>query len=408
LSKKIKGKKPSVKRSVKSPAKAKKEAKKEEKKIPLKKEVVKVIKAKTKTQAKTKTKAKKVTSSPASNKTKKFESSKKENYKFKNFYESETQLKNITEKSSPETIFLAFERLISVNANNHVREGVEFEDLVAEANAGLVEVISEITTGPRNKKKKKRNYNFQQACLYRIRQKIFQYCLRNANQIKTPYYIQRGCMHVGQIFKLMGNQSTAEFLLGKKGHATENEIIQFIFDENERLPLKPMKFIKAQIKKDPKSKEFSQILSGVLNHELGSRHSFVKNNLTDIGKILHIKQKLWFTADSNNMNYQRVISLILSARQTKVELTPLLYTPHYNNLEDSIISKELIGIGKKVCGELEFNIFVANKVMDKTYDEVSTDFNIKKSVVVETIKECIRRLRKDEDFKEYFNSSTNV
>lgn len=335
--------------------------------------------------------------------------SKQDDYEFKNFYESETQLKNINENSPPEVIIENFTRLIHVHANNHVREGVEIEDLIAEAKSGLVEVILEAKEDKKKKntgkkKKKEKTYNFQQACLYRIRQKIFQYCLRNANQIKTPYYIQRGCMHVGQIFKLLSNQSTAEKILGRKGPPTEHEIIDFLFDENERLPLKPMKFIKAQIKKDSNKKEFNQILSGILNHELGSRHSYIKNNLTDVGKVLHIKEKLWYTSSSNNMNYERVINLILSARQTKVELTPTTYSPQYSGMDRHVLQGEIMELGKKVCGEAEFTLFVQNKVYDKTYDEIAKLYNIKKPVVIDTIKECIKKLRKDENFIDFFNS----
>lgn len=329
--------------------------------------------------------------------------SKQDDYKFENFYASETQLKDIDENSPPELVIEAFSRLIHVHANNHVREGVEIEDLIAEAKSGLVEVIFEAKEDKR-KKKKKKTYNFHQACLYRIRQKIFQYCLRNANQIKTPYYIQRGCMHVGQIFKLLANQSTAEKVLGRKGPPTEHEIIAFLYDENERLPLKPMKFIKAQIKKDSSKKEFNQILSGILNHELGSRHSYIKNNLTDVGKVLHIKEKLWYTSSSNNMNYARVIALILSARQTKVELTPTTYAPQYTGMDRHVLQGEIMNLGRKVCGEKEFTIFIQNKVYDKTYDEIAKLYTMKKPVVVDIIKECIKRLRKDENFIDFFNS----
>lgn len=335
-----------------------------------------------------------------SNKNSKKFSHTQSDYKFRNYFESEKQLKKITHKSDPEDIVAAYSRLIWVCACNHVREGVEIEDLVAEGQAGVCEAIVDYA------KKKKRTYNFQQFCLYKIRTSIFQYCLRNANQMKTPYYIQRGCMHVGQIFKLMSNHSVAEKILGKKGPATEQEIIAFIHNDKERLPLKSMKFIKKQITKDPKTDEFKQILSGVLNHELGSRHSYVKNNLTDVGKILHIKEKLWYTASSNHMNYNRIIDLILSARRSKVEFTPSIpsiYNSYSHRLDSEILKKELIAHGKKVCGELEFNVFIQNKLYDKNYEEVSKLLNIKKSEVVEIIKQCLKILRKDELFQQMFN-----
>lgn len=321
-------------------------------------------------------------------------------YTFKHFYESETQLRHITHMSDPEEILKAYNRLIWVHAANHIREGVELEDLLSEGQRGICEAIKEFNDPTR----KKPNYNFHQACLYKIRSSIFQYCLRNASLIKTPYYIQRGCMHLGQIFKLMSSQPVAEALLNKKGPATEQDIIDFIYNEKERLPLKPLKFIKAQITKDPKYKaEFKQILNGILHHETGSRHSYVKNNLTDVGKVLHIKEKLFYSSNSNNMNYKRVIELILSARQSKIELNINTYSPQYNDLEATIGNKQLIDYGEKVCGKLEFTIFINNKVLDKSYDELAKEYSLKKLEILTIIRECTDKLRKDKVFQDIFN-----
>lgn len=322
----------------------------------------------------------------------------KDSYVFKNFYESETQLNYITHTSDPEEILKAFNRLIWVHASNHSREGVEIEDLVAEGQKGICLAIKDFN----DPTTKKRNYNFQQACLYRMREAIYQYCLRNVSQIKTPYYIQRGCMHVGQIFKLMNNQSVAEDILKRKGPASEQDIINFIYNEKERLPEKSMRFIKKQITKDPSRKEFKQILDGILTHKLGSGHSYVKSNLTDVGKVLHIKEKLHYTIVSNGMNYERVVGLVLSARQSKVELNTNIYSPKYDNVELMLQRKEMLEHGKKVCGEKEFEIFIQNKVFDKTYDELATLYRIKKIGVIEVIKECIRKLRKDKQFQDMF------
>lgn len=319
-------------------------------------------------------------------------------YKFKNYFISETQLGGISYKSDPADILEAYARLINVYASKHFREGIELDDLIAEGQRGVCEAIEDFHK-PKNRKKK---YNFHQACMYKIRSCIYQYCLRNITQLKTPYYIQRGCMHIGQIFTLMNNQMVAERLLNKRGPATEEEIIEFIYNEKERLPIKPMKFIKAQILKEKNSDEFKQILSGVMNHELGSRHSYVKNNLTDIGKVLHIKQKLYYAASSNNMNYKRVIDLIFSARHSKIEYTPNLINQPYENVDVIAQRNELIKQGRLLCGEDNFNIFLENKVFDKSYDDIANTRNLKKSTVMDIIKECIKLLKKDPIFLERF------
>lgn len=319
-------------------------------------------------------------------------------YKFKNFYKSETKINKIDYDSDPEEILDAFSRLIQVFANNHSRESVEVEDLISEGQRGVLEAIEKFSDPAT---RAKMNYNFKTLCLYKIRTNIFQYCLRNANQIKTPYYIQRGCMHVSQIFKLMSIQSVAEVILGRPGPATEAEIIDFLYDEHERLPLKSLKFIKAQITKKTPKKEFDLVLSGVLNHERGSRHSYVKNNLTDVGKVLHIKNKIYHTHTLSIKNYQRIIDLILMARRQKVELSPIL--PEKESTSGSKLTREKIMIrGREICGDRYFEIFLRNKVGDLSYEELSKKYKIKKSEITKIIKYCTKLLQDDPFFQGLF------
>jgi RNA polymerase sigma factor (sigma-70 family) len=363
---------------------------------------VKKLPAAVKTTRKVKSKAVAAPTTPAVKSTKAVNSKKKastfryKNYKFKNFYESETQLTAITHTSDPDKILEAYARLISVYASNHIRDGVEMDDLISEGRRGVCEAIKEFNDPNRRRP----SYNFHQACLYKIRSSIFQYCLRNASLIKTPYYVQRGCMHVAQLFKLMSNSATASALIKNKADITEQDILDFIYDEKERLPLKSLAFIKRNITKKVSKQEFDQILSGILNHELGSRHSYIKNNLTDIAKCLHIKEKLWYTASCNNMDYKRVIDLILIARQSKVELNPNLQLTPTDKIENVVFRNQLAAEGERLCGKQPFEIFVKNKVMDKSYDDLALDYSLKKTEVVEIIKQCKTILQNCELFKE--------
>ena len=336
---------------------------------------------------------KKETTQPTNNK------GKKSDYKFENFFKSEKQLDTITHKSDPELILKAYERLVYIYAKGHVREKVELEDLMAEARAGICEAIKDFN----NPETPKRSYTFNQACLYKIREAVYQYCLRNANQIKTPYYIQRGCMHVGQIFKFMQNQSVAEEILKREGPCTEQEIINFIYNEKERLPNKSKKYIKAQINKKVSKAEFEQIYQGIINHQLGSRHSYIKNNLSDSGKILHIKEKIWYSATSNNMKYARVIDLIMEARQSQTSLDPTMYGYGSEKIEKTVFTKEIFEYGKKICGDRSFSILIDNKCYDMNYEEISSKYGVKKNSVTDIIKGCIRQLQKDQLFQNWFN-----
>lgn len=319
-------------------------------------------------------------------------------YPFKNYFVSEKKLSSITHDDAPEEIIEAFGRVIYMYASQHVREGVELEDLIGEARTGVLQAIDYYNDSSKPRKK----YSFVQYCLYKIREAVTRYCLRNASMIKTPYYLQRGCMHVGQIFKLMQNQSVAESVLNRPGPASEQEIIDFIYNENERLPLKPKNFIKAHINQKLSKKEKEQVLQGVMNHELGSRHSYVKKNLSDTAKVLHIKEKMVFTAHSNAMSYTRVVDLILSARQQKTELTPLYSKEDQFNINKNLSARELISHGRLVCGEPAFDIFFKNKVEDKSYDELAVLYKKKKQEVVDCIKQCQKVLQKDKLFLEVF------
>jgi len=346
-------------------------------------------KSTTKTKSKTKP-TKKVT-----------KSTKKTDYKFVNYFQSEPQLDEITHKSDPEDILNAYERIIWVTAKKHYKMGrtsTELEDLIAQGQLGVCEAIKRYknpNTRPR--------YKFHMLCLYNIRDYIFKYCIRNVNQLKTPVYIQRELMHVAQIFQLMNNQTVAEAILKREGPSTESEIIAFIYDEDERLPLKSKTFIKKQINKKVNKKEFEQIYNGIISHELGSRHSYVKNNLSDVGKILHIKEKIWYTFKSNNMKYERGIKLILSAKQSQDSLDAAIHSPIPKEvIEQNVAQKQLIDHGSKICGKLNFRILFENKCMDMNYAEISKTHNIKKNMVTDIIKKSIKLLQKDPVFQEMF------
>ena len=321
-----------------------------------------------------------------------------EDFQFVNYFKSEPQLDTITHNSPPEDIIKAYERIIWVTAKKHLRQGTDLEDLLSQGKLGVCEAIIRYQNPEKRPK-----YKFHMLCLYNIRNSIFKYCIGNVNQLKTPVYIQRELMHVAQIFQLMNNQSVAEKILGRPGPSTENEVITFLYDEDERLPLKSKTFIKKQINKKVSSTEFDQIYGGIVTHELGSRHSYVKNNLTDIGKILHIKEKIWYTFKSNNMKYERGMKLILSARVSQDTLDAAVHTPiPGEKIEQKVARRQLLKHGEKVCGEENFKILLENKCLDMNYDEIATKYKLRKSTVTEIIKKSIKILQKDPIFKEYF------
>jgi RNA polymerase sigma factor (sigma-70 family) len=351
-----------------------------------------------KTKAKTsKTTRKKKTSTSTKKKTKTASKKKttkagKKTYKFKNFFTSEPKLATLQHDMDPEYIVEAFEKVILTHASNHVRPGVGIDDLIGEGKLGVMKAI-EYYNNPNNPPK---SYTFVQYCHYKIREGVTQYCLKNASMIKTPYYIQRGCMHVAQIENWMQNQKVVREVLHKKGPASAEDIKNFLYNENERLPNKSKKFIMDQINKNLNKEEREAVYQGVTNHELGSKHSYIKKNLTDTGKVLHVKQKIWYTAYRNGMQYDRVIELIFAAKMKQTDLDPEIYGRSMATAYQTVGFSKLLELGSEVCGEDNFKIFLENKLYDRSYDQIAERHSMQKSAVTDIVKKCIRALRKNE------------
>lgn len=321
-----------------------------------------------------------------------------EEYTFDNYYESEPQIDQISHTDSKEAILKAFENINQTYARKHTRPGIEYEDLYLEAQLGILEVVEYWRLGGTKK------YPFKQHCLYKIRETTYQYCLRNIVKTKTPYYIQRGCKHVSQILKILKNAPTAKVLIGSED-PTDWEIEQFLYDENERLPLKSQEFIIEQINPNLTEAQFEQVYLNIVEHKRGSAHSFVKKNLTDVGKVLHIKEKIWYNATSNNMPFKRVISLILKAQKAKPSYDSVFCGEIDHSPEQLIIFNKVIERGREICGEREFNIFVSSKFLKKTYKEISEEFSIPKNDISEIIHYCLKILKNDSIMQQYYSEA---
>lgn len=308
-----------------------------------------------------------------------------------------------------EKIIESYERLIYVQASKHLRDRVELEDLMSEGRQGIIEAYR-LFTEP-DLADKVPNYTFHQAVMYRLT-KIFYYCLNNASPLKTPIYIQRGCMHIGQIFKILSNQNAAEEVLGVTEQPTDTDITEFIYDEEDRFPTKDelvagesrytLKQIKNMIVRDESDPYFEQILDGILHHRNGNRHTFVKNNLSDKGKVLHIKNKLYFCAKQNKMKYGRLIDLILSARVLIHDLDSGLQKPSTFNLDTEVSRRRVIERGKELVGEHNFNIVLDATLNDLTYGKISEKYGIKKSKVSDIINQCVAVLRNDPIYQQLY------
>jgi predicted DNA-binding protein YlxM (UPF0122 family) len=214
------------------------------------------------------------------------------------------------------------------------------------------------------------------------------------------------------MFKFLGNQNTAEDLFGRPGPATEQEIIDFIYDEEDRFPTMDevedgtskytVEEIKEMIVRDETDDYFDQILDGVLHHRNGNRHPFVKTNLSDKGKVLHIKNKLYFCAQQNQMKYRRVIDLILSARVLVHDIDDSFQKASDYDADKELARKTVLDKGKELVGEEQFNIFIDRVLYDMNYGKIAEKYGIKKSKVSDIINDCLAKLRNSEVLQELY------
>jgi hypothetical protein len=362
---------------------------------------------------KTTTKKKVSTKSTTSNtkpvkkkKRKKTEPEEETQFEFRNYFESEPQLDTIDENSPTEEILAAYQRVILVQAKKHMPKDdrtrhIELEDLIAQGKLGVFDAIDRFKNPNR---KNPRHGVFQMECNYKIREHIYAHTLGSSSLLSIPKYIQRGLQHVAQIFNLMQNHTVAEEILKRPGPATDQEIVDFIYNEDERLPLKSKTFIRKQISKKVSKEEFEQIYMGVTTHRRGSQHSFVKNNLSNVGKVLHIKEKIWYTFKSNSTKYSRGVELILSAQRKQIVLEDENIHTHISidGVESSLVQQELYDRGVELCGEDDFKLVFDSICLGLTYEELSEKYGRKRSEVIESVKLNLKLLRQDEIFIQHY------
>lgn len=335
-----------------------------------------------------------IQSTPQSSIWKRYEYVSKE-YTFDNYYKSEPQIDEVSYTDDLEIILKAFDNICQTHARKHTAPGVDYEDLYCEARLGVVEVVDFWMSG------KKKKYPFKQHCLYKIREVTYQYCLNNRTEISTPFYIQRGCQHVAQILKILKNAPTSLELIGSE-NPSESEIETFLLDENERLPLKSDEFIRNQINPNLTPAQFIQVYENVTQHKRGSGHSFAKKNLTDVGKVLHLKQKIWYNATSNNMKFSRVIGLILSAQDSKTSCDAGFYGTDTRGPDKELVMLKVLERGSEICGKECFDIFTASKFSRKKYEDIENETGKSKKEISFIVRDCLKKLQQDPLLKQYY------
>lgn len=91
-----------------------------------------------------------------------------------------------------------YKRLIGKMARKYVRDRVEYEDLIQEAAIGLILACRQYDPS--------RSDNFHRYAIYRMKGKMYEYCIGNENPIYVPTHIAKAASYIKQMRRLLGNQ----------------------------------------------------------------------------------------------------------------------------------------------------------------------------------------------------------
>jgi RNA polymerase sigma factor (sigma-70 family) len=95
-----------------------------------------------------------------------------------------------------------YKRLILRMAQKYVRNRVEFEDLIQEALIGLV--LADRDFDP------SRSRNFHTYAIYRMKGKMYEYCIGNESPIYIPTHIAKAASYVRQIQSLLSKEAALQ------------------------------------------------------------------------------------------------------------------------------------------------------------------------------------------------------
>ena len=92
----------------------------------------------------------------------------------------------------------AYERLIYKMARKYVRNRVEFDDLIQEALTGLILACRDFDP--------ERSTNFHTYAIYRMKGKMYEYCIGNESPIYIPTQVAKAASYVKQMQRLLDKE----------------------------------------------------------------------------------------------------------------------------------------------------------------------------------------------------------
>ena len=196
-----------------------------------------------------------------------------------------------------------YKRLIGRMARKYVRNRVEYEDLIQEAIIGLI--LADRNYDP------KRSEDFHTYAIYRMKGKMYEYCIGNESPIYVPTHIAKAGAYVKQMLKLI--------------------------ESDQNLELHQITFHEIILEEDHEAEDFL------------SRDTRVS--------LKELKRKLGRIAFNSKMTYERLARMALSSLSFIVSEEALSATAtEEGDVDDFVADKEIANKIREIIGEKRYTV----------------------------------------------------
>jgi len=257
-----------------------------------------------------------------------------------------------------------YKRLILKMAHKYVRNRVEYEDLAQEAMIGLIQADRDFDPT--------RSSDFHTYAVYRMKGKMYEYCISNDSPIYAPTHITKAASYVKQMRRLLENEPYV---------SNSDAAIEDIIRTEEH----------------PEEKKFP---------------------VPSYNELREIKRKLGRIAINSSMRYEKLANLALLSLSLVVSDEILTRLPETSNdIEKIILCEEL---RTQMFGMLreKQRIVLEMRAQDWSYREIAEYLYelgyknrrggvISRQAVKSIYDDCIRSIRKSKIYRDFVKDSGN-
>lgn len=235
-----------------------------------------------------------------------------------------------------ETHITEYHRLILKMARKYVRSRVEYPDLVQEAMIGLI--LADRDFDP------SRSTDFHTYAIYRIKGKMYEYCIANDNPIYVPTHVAKAASYVKQMRRLLEEQlnspdvSIDEVILIDH-HPVEKTLNPSAYDKLREMKRKLARIaLNSKMAYERLAGLAAKSLSSVVNDEVLSKVPKDTEKIEDIilgGEVREQFREL--------LGEKRLLVLEMRSQDwTYREIAEKLYTMGYRNKSGGVISRQAV------------------------------------------------------------------